>query len=71
MPYLETPDELADYLADRLGIYGSHVEDEAEECRICFTMAMAHRIRAAVENENQLARPAITQPPKGGTNRAD
>lgn len=55
MAYLETPDELAEDLADRLGIYGIHVDDEAKECRMCFTMGMSKRIREAAENEKLLA----------------
>jgi len=53
MPRTETPPDLAEELADMLGVYGaapdSHVEDC--ECRLCFTVGMSQRIRESVENE--------------------
>ncbi len=57
MPFLETPDELADHLADLMGIYqdsrcdeGEHVDDC--DCRVGWVPAMADRIRSAAANEN-------------------
>ena len=50
MPYLETPPELADAIANMCGIYGAHDDDvctEARPCRCCFATAMAERIRDA------------------------
>jgi len=55
MPYLETPNELAEDMADKLGIYGAHAEDELRECRVCFVPRMAERIRIAAKNEIFLA----------------
>ena len=64
MPYLETPSDLADHLADKLGIYSDprcgdtaerldvHVDDC--ECRVWWVPNMAERIRQAVKNERQL-----------------
>lgn len=57
MPYIETPSELADSIADLLGIYGSHKEDEDTDpcpCRVCFVSTMTERIQASVRNENLL-----------------
>lgn len=54
MPYLETPSELADSLADLIGIYGVHQEDEKQNCRICFCSEMIERIKQSVINENRL-----------------
>ena len=56
MPYLETPQELAEALADLVGVYGGHDDDEPKPCRICWTMDMTDRIRKAVENETQINR---------------
>lgn len=69
MPYLETPGELADAIADLCGIYGAHDDgapscnDPRRSCRMCFTSAMAIRIRGAVANEAVLASP---DKPEGG-----
>lgn len=69
MPNFETPGELAELLADWLGIYGSlpqydngpqHDLDcqcEHEEhcrCRMCFVLPMTARIRQSVKNEKAL-----------------
>jgi hypothetical protein len=54
MPYLETPDELAEFLANQLGIYGAHEDGEANECRCCFVAGVKERIRNAVKNEKLL-----------------
>jgi hypothetical protein len=65
MPYLETPDELADALADLLGVYGAHEDETCTDkrpCRPCFTAGMADRIRRSVANE-QLVGPAMEPQP--------
>jgi len=54
MPMKETPDELAESIADMSGVYGAapvggHDDDCA--CRLCFTVGMARRIRESVTNE--------------------
>lgn len=58
MPYLETPDELAEDIADMCGVYGSSPEDNTHpedcKCRICFTIGIAERIRQSVQNEFKL-----------------
>jgi hypothetical protein len=59
MPYLETPSELAEVLADKLGVYGGHDEKCEEKpghlCRVCWVPLMADRIRESVKNELQLS----------------
>ena len=56
MPNLETPDELADEIANWLGVYGAHDENctEEKECRCCFVLGLTERIRQAVRNEELL-----------------
>ncbi len=61
MPHLETPDELAEWVADWLGVYGSVLDDDhdarshkASKCRVCFVAELAQRIRDSVENEQAL-----------------
>jgi hypothetical protein len=60
MPYIETVDELADNLADLLGIYEDRTRRGIEhggdgcDCRVYWVPAMAARIRRAVENERTL-----------------
>lgn len=58
MVELETADELADAIADMLGLYcvGSEHENHSDECncRNCFVINMADRIRNAVKNEKLL-----------------
>ena len=56
MPQLETPDELADLIANWLHCYGSHSDDGecAKDCRLCFTVAVTERIRESVKNEKLL-----------------
>ena len=57
MPLIETPDELAEIIADWCGIYGNipngqHVGNC--KCRLCFVIVVAARIRRSVENERIL-----------------
>jgi hypothetical protein len=49
----EMPRELAEQIADWVGVYGSHNNKctEEEPCRMCFTEEVVGRIRAAVQNE--------------------
>lgn len=57
LPHLETPDELADHIADQVGIYGAHEDESCTEqrpCRPCYVLDLTERIRAAVQNENLL-----------------
>ena len=58
MVELETVDELAEELADMLGIYGDWPEfgDHPDDCkcRVCFVIRMEDRIRDSVENEEFL-----------------
>ena len=74
MPYIELPDELAEALADMLGIsfrqklrfVGLSIEESAARddwdvdhaddcgCRVCWTGAIARRIRTSVANEQAL-----------------
>jgi hypothetical protein len=71
MPMLETPDEMADALADLFGIYGVHGEgdgagcdDIRRACRGCFVPRIAERMRNAVDNERCLDR--LLREPGGG-----
>lgn len=64
MPYLETPDELADEIADIAEADGACSAPDLERCspdatdrdscRTCFVSAMAARIRNSVRNERLL-----------------
>jgi len=63
MPHLETPEELAEQIADWCGIYGTPTEEEQIEnhghlpeckCRMCFTVEIQERIRESVKNEEKL-----------------
>lgn len=56
MPNLETPEELADEIADLVGIYGGHEDGESKTCRVCFVSGFADRIRQSVKNEERLQR---------------
>jgi hypothetical protein len=54
MPHLETPDELADFLADQVGVYGAHEDGvctEQRPCRPCYVSELTARIRQSVKNE--------------------
>ena len=61
MPLLETPSELADHLADLLGIYEdpncTEEKHEAGECdcRVHWVIQMTKRIREATKNESRLS----------------
>ena len=58
MPYLETPQELAEDIADRIGIYGGGPENDKHpnncNCRLCFVEIMANRIINSVKNKERL-----------------
>ena len=59
MPYVETPADLADAIADLVGIYGGGPLDGSDHpdecpCRICFTEMIERRIWNAVENGARL-----------------
>jgi len=56
---IETLDDIFEKLADRLGIYGAHDEDDTEGeredgCRMCFVSELRGRVLAAVEVEQKL-----------------
>jgi len=60
MPMKETPDELAESVADMAGVYGAATappggHDDDCGCRLCFTVEMARRIRESVANEEDRA----------------
>lgn len=50
---IETADDIIEELADKLGIYGAHDEDEDPDyggdcsCRCCWTAAMRERLETA------------------------
>jgi hypothetical protein len=54
MPYLETPQDLAEDIADKLGIYGNIPENDEHldncNCRLCFVEIMIDRIKNSVIN---------------------
>jgi hypothetical protein len=58
---IEQLSDIIDQLADQIGVYGAH-DDENDEacqhkpCRVCWTSELWDRIHAAVELEQQLAR---------------
>lgn len=53
---IETLDDIIDGLADKLGIYGAHDEEEGkgEPCRVCWTSDLRAHILAAVQIEHRL-----------------
>lgn len=55
MPYIETLHELAEEIADLVGVYGAHEENEVKRCRVCFTSGLVERIRCASKNEKRLS----------------
>jgi hypothetical protein len=60
MPHIETPDDLAEAIADMAGVYGACKGDATQpcdgRCRPHFIGDMAERIRAAAANERMLDR---------------
>ena len=58
MPYIETPNEFAETIADLSGVYGAGLEVGDHpidcKCRICFVLEMEQRIRNSVANEARL-----------------
>ena len=62
MVELETVEELADAIADMVGVYGCGPEHGDHEddcnCRMCLVIDMTDRIRQAVENEEILSKKA-------------
>lgn len=56
MPFVETPSDLAEYVADKLCIYGACNEacHEGSLCRCCFVADLTARIRESVKNEQRL-----------------
>lgn len=60
MPYIETVDDLAEWLADKCGIWNCGKEvgehDEDCNCRICFIMDLKNRIINSVENTNMIGK---------------
>lgn len=59
--------EVIEQLADWVGVYGAHDNDEPRprfppemHCRVCFTGAMERRIMAAVEFDAIMARVTLT-----------
>jgi hypothetical protein len=60
MPYMETPEELAEAIADMCGVYGVPPYDREGHsadcnCRMCFYGRMENRIREAVKNEKMIS----------------
>jgi len=63
MSNLETPIELANFIADLCGVYGGGLDSGEHpddcECRSCFVVRMARRIREACANEVLIARGSV------------
>ena len=57
MPFVESLDELAEWLADRCGIFGNakDPEDHPDDCpcRICFVIGIKQRMIDAVKREEE------------------
>jgi len=58
---LEVLSDIVEQLADQIGVYGAHDEDndaacEDKPCRVCWTSDLTDRIWAAVRVEQQLER---------------
>jgi hypothetical protein len=54
---LEILQDIIDELADKLGIYGAHPDDDSDaecDCRVCFTSSLNDRIWSAVRTEQAL-----------------
>lgn len=52
MPYIETPEDLAEHIANMCGVYGVAMDHPTDcRCRICLVHEMVDRIRASVLNE--------------------
>ena len=57
MMAIETLDDILTELADKLGVYGAHGDNENEcrpQCRMCFESDLRLRILAAIEIEKKL-----------------
>ena len=58
---IETLDDIIERLADQIGVYGAHDEENDEACddkpcRMCWTSELREHIEAAVKVENKLRR---------------
>ena len=56
-PYLETPEELAEQIADWAGVYGAGPDGDHPadcKCRLCFVGMVEQRIRASLANETKV-----------------
>jgi len=55
MPYIETPADIAEDMANQIGVYGA-AEEHGDDCscRVCFVIELTARIRQSVEHENML-----------------
>ena len=57
MPFVENVDELAEWLADECGVWGSYDDEamaghpDACHCRLCWTMDVKRRMREAVRRD--------------------
>ena len=55
---IETLGDIISELADRLGVYGAHEDDDKSDsmyhCRVCFEVGLANRIREARSIEAML-----------------
>ena len=52
---IETIEDIVEELADRVGVYGaSNIHADLCPCRVCWTMQLRSRLRAASEIERKL-----------------
>lgn len=63
---IETLDDLIEELADRVGVYGAHGEEDTPDadmyhCRVCFQMGLRARIEAAAKIEAIMTRVTVKE----------
>lgn len=46
---IETVEDIVEWVADQLGVYGGHEDGEQRQCRVCFTSELTERIERAVK----------------------
>lgn len=51
---IETLDDIVEEIANKLNVYGAHVDGEKLECRVCFTMGLKMRIKEANRIERSI-----------------
>lgn len=67
---IETLDDIIEQLADEIGVYGAHDEDDEDAChikpcRMCWTSSLHDHLIAAFKIEEQLRAPLSSSPKEG------